>query len=449
MHMDVVSLQNVVTDLQDTIKDQQRELLALKQEAANVVGVKDATSIESTQIRTVKLDNSVQENSNAADPELKDGGQSEQDISTQANAAGLFSIADNVEPERDLSTQADFTELVDKPELQSDSKLAIFYNIYLPPDEDDSRRKKIMDDIFTSQINFLGNSYAVQSEGTNNNTVKFFYNTIGFPLEHSFMVNTCAPFKNLQPVHMKHYEKGFEEATLNALQEYCMEYPTNNVIYIHPKGSFHDKKQQQYWRKEGTMKASSEECTKYMEEKKCNACGARFTYIPQHFSGNFWRAQCSYIRELRDPREIEPLFREAYKTAVAPPMNMTFIILPAYESMLGIGRFAAEQWIGSHPNFSPCTDQRVRSKLLSKVNGDTIKDAARRHMEYFLLSGLLWKFATIYNDTLIPPDDSWVWKKFPDGMEYWKAVKSLGSLKGGVQQIMNQSSPFYTPLKPQ
>jgi len=370
-------------------------------------------------------------------------------LSTQANAADPCFIADSVQPERHLTTRANTTSSDDVE--QSDSKLAIFYNIYLPPDGNETTRKNIMDNIFTSQINLLGNSYAVQSEENENKTVKFFYNTIGFPLEHAFMKKTCAPFDNLQPVRMKHYETGSEDVTLNALHEYCEENPANNVIYVHPKGSFHPKDMQTWWRKEGTMKAASEECTHHMHQNKCNACGARFSYMPQHFSGNFWRAQCSYIRELIDPREIEPLFQKSYEQAIRPPMNMTFVVAMAGPCYLGTERYSSEQWLGSHPNFRPCVNKKFepvasRRKDWAKIKGNANEDAARRHREYFLLPGLLWKFSTVYNDTVIPADDSWVWNAMPDGMEYREAVKSLGSLKGAVQQIANQSAPFFTPL---
>jgi hypothetical protein len=483
--LEVESLHNVVANLQETIEKQKNELQTLKKGGVNVMDADEikleihtglrhnskntaittpiSSTIEFTQDRIVNLDistqanatdsklgQSEQEKANVADSELKDDGQSEQDNSTQANTTGPFSRADSVQPELDLTTHVNTTSSSD--DLQrSDSKLAIFYNIYQRSDGDESKRKKIMDDIFTSQINLLGNSYAVQSEEIKNNTVKLFYNTIGFPLEHDFMEKTCAPFDNLQPVHMKHYEKGFEEVTLNALREYCEENPTNNVIYVHPKGSFHPRKSQTWWRKEGTMKASSEECAHHMHENKCNACGARLTYMPQHFSGNFWRAQCSYIRELRDPREIEPLFQKAYEQAIRPPMNMTFVVAVEDAPHLGTRRYSSEQWVGSHPNFWPCHDKKfdvlaARRKDWAKINGNSPEDAARRHREYFLLPGLLWKFSTVYNDTTIPPDDSWVWNVFPDGMEYREEVKSLGSLKGAVLQIANRSAPFFTPL---
>ena len=120
------------------------------------------------------------------------------------------------------------------------------------------------------------------------------------------MEKTCAPFDNLQPVHIKHYEQGDEDLTLNAIREYCQENPKNNVIYVHPKGSFHPREGQAEHRNEATTKATSQECTLHMNENKCSAFGTRFWYQPLHFAGNMWRAQCSYVQNLKDPREIEP-----------------------------------------------------------------------------------------------------------------------------------------------
>jgi len=326
----------------------------------------------------------------------------------------------------------------DKLELQSDSNLAIFYNVYLPLDEDNIRRKEIMDNIFTSQIGILGESYSVQSEKNKTKTVKLFYNTIGFPLDHTWLKQTCAPFSNLQPVHLKHYETGMEDVTLDALQEYCKENPTHHAIYVHPKGSFHPSKKQNNWRNEGTRAAASEDCDKRMHEGKCNACGARYEWMTPHFAGNLWRADCAYIQELRPASEIASHFQKAYETAIAPPMNMTFVVALGNQGNLGLNRFGAELWLGSHPHFWPCPTGKfgIGRPGWSKLKSNTAANAAARRTEFFLLPGLLWKFATIYNDTTFPPEDSWIWENYPDGLEYRDAVQSLGSLKGAVQQMM-------------
>lgn len=192
----------------------------------------------------------------------------------------------------------------------------------------------------------------------------------------------------------------------------------------------------------GTMEATSKECTMHMRTDKCNACGHRFWNWPPHFSGNFWRVQCSYIRELKPVTEIEPLFRKAYESARAPLVNMTFTLGPSgpgAEPWLGLDRYHSEQWLGSNPNFEPCP-KFVEKILHPKSHNLSIDESATYgRREYYQLPGILWKFATIYNDTAFPPEQSWIWK-FPDGMKYREAVLSLGSMKGAVQHMIQQAS---------
>ena len=323
------------------------------------------------------------------------------------------------------------------------ANLAVFYNAYLPSSTNDTTRQVILDTIFASQLAFLGNSYAVVNRTSTNNTmgagdvveiepVKLYYNTIDFPLNDTWMKETCAPYQ-LEPVHMRHYKQAFEEVTLNALHEYCIEHPDHDVIYLHPKGSFHPKESQKYWRKEGTMTAASEDCATKLSSSKCNGCGARFNPMPTHFSGNFWRSKCNYVRFLRNVTEVEPLFRQTYNTA-SSIMNMSFTLSNENEPFLGLDRFAAEQWIGSSPAFQPCNHELYRPRRKSWQ--DIKDDPVARRREYFLLPGLLLRYATIYNDTAFPPYNSWIYDDFPDGEDYREAVRSHGSLTGAVHQMM-------------
>mmetsp|Transcript_57098 Transcript_57098/g.139126 ORF Transcript_57098/g.139126 Transcript_57098/m.139126 type:complete len:477 (-) Transcript_57098:784-2214(-) len=330
----------------------------------------------------------------------------------------------------------------------TDSSVAIFYNVFLPPNAEDSDRETIMNDIFATQIKILGESYAVQSannqtgddDGSNSKKIKLYYNKIGYPVNDTWMTDTCANH-NIEAVPMKYYEKAMEEVTLNSIQEYCTGHPHHDVIYVHPKGSFHSRPSQKYWRKEGTMVASSEACTIQMASGECNACGARFSTMPPHFSGNFWRADCNYIKDLRPIVGIEAKFREAYNTS--RNAGMTFKTSHAKDPFLGLNRYAPEQWIGSHPSFNPCSNKKIRFKPFRRDAWNEMKnDISARRKDYFLLPGLLWKYSTVYNDTAFPPDDSWIWETFPDGKDYRDTIDSLRSLKGAVLQMMYQTKSF-------
>ena len=148
-----------------------------------------------------------------------------------------------------------------------------------------------------------------------------------------------------------------EDVTLKELQQYCHQHPSHHVIYVHPKGSFHPRKSQDWWRKEGTMTASSEGCHVPMMNNECNACGARLALAPPHFSGNFWRASCRYVQELLPIQDAEPAFRRTHDSL---PPETTFALAFKNDAFLGFERYAAEQWIGSHPNFKPCSVGRYR-----------------------------------------------------------------------------------------
>ena len=354
------------------------------------------------------------------------------------------------DPFADLLDESQRTLFIKPPTTttKAAANLAVFYNAYLPSSTNDTTRQNILDAIFAPQLAFLGNSYAVVNRTTTKEStgagpveiepVKLYYNTIDFPLNQTWMTKTCAPY-HLEPVHLKHYDQAFEEVTLNALHEYCMEHPDRDVIYLHPKGSFHPKESQEYWRKEGTLRAASEECaTSLASAEKCNACGARFHPMPTHFAGNFWRANCDYVRSsLRNVTEVEPLFRQTYTTA-STILNMSFTLSKEKEPFLGLERFAAEQWIGSSPAFQPCHHDLYRPRRKSWV--DIRDDPVARRREYFLLPGLLLRYATIYNDTAFPPEHSWIYEDFPDGKDYREAVRSQGSLIGVVRNLMGMDT---------
>ena len=329
----------------------------------------------------------------------------------------------------------------------TENNVAIFYNVFLPPEAEDSVRETIMNDIFATQIALLGESYAVQSvnnqtddnDGPENKKIKLYYNKIGYPVNETWMSDTCANY-GIEAVPMVYYEKAMEDVTLNSIQRYCTEHPHHDVIYIHPKGSFHSRPSQAYWRKDGTMAAGSESCALQMANGECNACGARFTTMPPHFSGNFWRADCNYIKDLRPIVDIESKFREAYNTS--RNVGMTFKTSHAKDPFLGLNRYAAEQWIGSHPSFDPCSKGKKFRPFRKDGWNEMKNDESARRREYFLLPGLLWKYSTVYNDTAFPPDDSWIWGTFPDGKDYRDAIHSLQSLKGAVVQMMHKAKTF-------
>jgi hypothetical protein len=136
-----------------------------------------------------------------------------------------------------------------------------------------------------------------------------------------------------------HHDKASEEVTLHSLWEHCRENPSDKVIYLHSKGSFTVKRENDLLRKFLTQGALSKECADL--PLTCNVCSSRMSPIPHpHTSGNMWLARCDYVSKLMDPHT----FAAAMKQIGAE-------VVPWCR---GSGRYAAEHWIHSHPAARPC-----------------------------------------------------------------------------------------------
>jgi hypothetical protein len=119
-------------------------------------------------------------------------------------------------------------------------------------------------------------------------------------------------------------------------------------------------------------------------ESCCDTCSSQFHGVPAHYPGNMWLANCDYVSKLIPPKN----FAHIKQTIINQVKNATTPILPITPnktntntnakqfqtkllgvtfqyrkskswmlespSMLGIGRFAMEQWIGGHPHTKPC-----------------------------------------------------------------------------------------------
>jgi hypothetical protein len=138
---------------------------------------------------------------------------------------------------------------------------------------------------------------------------------------------------------------GNEDVTLAALHRFCsaaaLEGREAYVLYFHPKGSFHPSTRNEKYRQAvgHYVLRRPEGCLTAMAHGHCDACGLRFSEHPHaHFPGNMWWANCSYVSQLYPPD--------------IPRGELKGVNLPDY--CIGIGRFASEHWIGSHPLIRPC-----------------------------------------------------------------------------------------------
>lgn len=224
-------------------------------------------------------------------------------------------------------------------------------------------------------------------------------NSIGMPL---FLNDTTTKF----------YKSGSEVITLHNLWEYCKIHadPKQKVVYLHSKGSFHATPENDKLRMFISRGALSKECATL--PSTCNVCSSRMSPIPHpHTSGNMWLARCDYISRLMDPI----LFGNAMKK-----------IAPTGTNCRGVGRFAAEHWVHSHPQVRPCDlhiDKRYVWNYSPLPDGDFIKDlqpAPRYSMAAYifnqcgkngqLLQQRLNEYDALYQEK--PPQTWWGWQFF-------------------------------------
>merc|ERR1719195_437933 len=142
-----------------------------------------------------------------------------------------------------------------------------------------------------------------------------------------------------------HYNQGWEYHTHYELFKYCQRNPAEQVAYIHTKGSYNPRSNPGGRLRRFVMKGvTSKEC--YNTTGKCNVCASRFSPSPHpHIPGNMWSAKCSYIQKLANPMWFQQNMSLVYAMPHRPhPQDWA----------IGANRFAAEHWVGSHPQLEPC-----------------------------------------------------------------------------------------------
>jgi hypothetical protein len=108
-------------------------------------------------------------------------------------------------------------------------------------------------------------------------------------------------------------------------------------------------------------------------------------------------------------------------------------------------RFAAEIFVGTHPKLVPCgplgttwwsgnPPTRFRDNIMRNLVPigdktyeeymDEIESDGHALTDYYLLPGILWRYHILYNE--MPPEDSWIWRHYPDGEKWQHAVQVLG-----------------------
>jgi hypothetical protein len=349
--------------------------------------------------------------------------------------------------------QAEVTRRLNLDQDADPTPVSVFYNAYFPPEAatDDSVKERILG-ILREQMRQVGIESALA--GRDNVVVRTV--TIGALLDYAtILADACSDIK-LACTHEGHYAQGFEMVTQQHLLEYCQlpENESHLVGYIHNKGSFHPSPRQDSMRRGMTADALSEYCMTNLDttattSNSCNVCGHAFrsAWGPMMWA-NFWSARCDYVKNLVPASSLQERNAFAFKHR---PHQMTTDLFKdeAINYAQPVDpRFAAEIFVGTHPKLVPCSKQhggewwsgdppqRFRELILSHVvpykeNGktydqhmDELESDGHAVTDYWMLPGLLWRYHILYNE--MPPDDSWIWRHYPDG-EKWKIdVQILG-----------------------
>lgn len=252
----------------------------------------------------------------------------------------------------------------DKLTTQIETHVPIFYHIFIPQGNATNARM-----IVQEQLEQIGSTSKNQTTTTTTTTI--FYQTIGVDNSLELNVNiiqTICQQNHIQCHHIGHYEQGIrEEITLYRVQEFCkidstktLKINNNNkrrVMYLHNKGSHHSSIINTRWRKKLTQAITHNKCL-HPPMETCNICSLFLTAERGIFmAGNMWVAKCDYINKLLPVLDFEAHMERIVKQALFDKMTYeryTFASHKHWPPSFGTGRYAAENWVGSHPSIMPC-----------------------------------------------------------------------------------------------
>lgn len=170
------------------------------------------------------------------------------------------------------------------------------------------------------------------------------YKTLGGASIRHRVDEVCTQI-NATCIHLGHVKNGDDGTTLAPLHDFCIANPSKNVIYLHDKGSFSANWVNTLLRRDLLRGLSSKPCADAVEDDSCDVCSLRFSPAPHaHTPGNMWSARCEYVARLRSPREFRDLIDNGPKRTGCGPGG----------SWCGLGRYAHEHWVHSHPSLRAC-----------------------------------------------------------------------------------------------
>jgi hypothetical protein len=300
--------------------------------------------------------------------------------------------------------------------------IPVFYNLYVNPNNrsDVPRIHKLV----TEQLSMLSPA----------RHAPIYVHSIGHPI---YIPNSTL---------LGHHTNGTEMITLHSLWKYCRNHTNDNVLYLHSKGSYHDRHENDLLRSFLTFGAV--ECTakiSYLSDS-IDVCSSRFSPYPHpHTSGNMWMARCSYVSKLISPHQFVYKMENVPR---APGLKRRFQYY-----LVGRQRFAAEHWIYSHPTVRPwdvysgnfsCGYSNLPDDIVAADFNDLVMAPRFPYKFYRPLEELKpwtglkhrWKeYQVLYNET--PTKSWWGWK-----VDEWRieaeedmvvSYHPLAASEGGLQ----------------
>ena len=347
-------------------------------------------------------------------------------------------------------------------EVQHTAPWTLFYHMYFPPNDLMGYDHASM--IVQEQLGMIGKSFATQSQKP-----VLYYTVIGEEWKNQTWMDDLCHRNNLDCILLNRMKQGQEDITLQLLYNFCKAIPSQSVVYLHTKGSFHASgpkfATQDIWRQRLTEAVTHKLCLEAVTiGEQCETCSLLLQPLPGiHYPGNMWTARCTHVRRLLPPNSFAVRMDrvvQAFKNLRDTRHRLNTTFFPQMPHMMGRKRFAAEHWIGSHPHLRyPCDlSAHVTANLsdwlhpssssISHVNftlghsptypihykhwdyfrygkrGHTVLETpSLRLRDYFLLPGQLLKWYQLYRSS--PPRDSWLWKWFPDP-DIWQEKIRLG-----------------------
>lgn len=329
--------------------------------------------------------------------------------------------------------------------LPSDpSGIVIFFHIVLGDDGDGLATSRM-------QLETVNNMYLASEQ-----TVTVFFNVVSDENSRKeIILGICAALSNINCHPMSHLDRDYRGETLQHLYEFCrmMANPHQFVVYINNNDGATGLWKGHPLLKQMTMAATSELCLKPSKDA-CNVCGLAFyTMWTLFFPGNMFSASCSYVKKLIPPIAFEDRLEGMVGSTLLAKLRQKItsnLILGDRIDYWGLGRFAMDHWIASHPDLVPCDLAPVSQRPMaswgkvdfawsmaprhidapfsgivnSTAKSIVLSDTDLRRRENQFLAGKLLMWYQLYGRA--PPPDSWVWEWFPDGELWREGVTAFG-----------------------